>query len=232
LLVTSSVPAVSRVLIAEPDAETRALYRSLLPPDRYDIIEAADGREALTRSLVLPPSLIVTELRLPYIDGFALCQILRGDRLTMNVPILVVTGDVRTSVLDEARKAGVDGILLKPTPPETLMSEVERLVQRSSALRARGTAVIRKAAAQRETASKALAKAEAVRRQHGVANRSTKNPPVAPPSLLCPSCDRPLAYNQSHVGGVGKLQEQWDDFVCTSCGLFQYRHRTRKLRRL
>ena len=62
----------------------------------------------------------------------------------------------------------------------------------------------------------------------------TKAPPATPPELICPSCDRPLLYECSHVGGVNtRHSEQWDDYTCSaSCGTFVYRHRTRKLRRV
>jgi hypothetical protein len=59
-------------------------------------------------------------------------------------------------------------------------------------------------------------------------------PPIPPPTLLCPSCDRPLTYRRSHVGGVSsRHSEQWDYYDCVSrCGTFQYRARTRKLRKV
>jgi hypothetical protein len=62
----------------------------------------------------------------------------------------------------------------------------------------------------------------------------TTTPPVVPPTLVCPACDRPLTYQRSHVGGVNeRLKEQWDYFVCPAgCGAFQYRNRTRKLRKV
>jgi hypothetical protein len=61
----------------------------------------------------------------------------------------------------------------------------------------------------------------------------TSTPPLTPPELLCPNCDRPLSYDRSHIGGVSERhQEQWDYFECGACGTFQYRQRTRKLRRL
>ena len=60
----------------------------------------------------------------------------------------------------------------------------------------------------------------------------TTSPTTAAPELICPGCDQPLLYRRSHIGGVSERHpEQWDDFVCASCGAFHYRHRTRKLRR-
>jgi hypothetical protein len=62
---------------------------------------------------------------------------------------------------------------------------------------------------------------------------TTTVPPIEPPALTCPSCDHPLKYDHSHIGGVSdRHAEQWDYFACSTCGPFQYRHRTRKLRRV
>jgi hypothetical protein len=62
----------------------------------------------------------------------------------------------------------------------------------------------------------------------------TTEPPVAPPSLVCPDCDQVLRYQRSHVGGVSaRHPEQWDYFECANgCGMFQYRRRTRKLKKV
>ena len=57
---------------------------------------------------------------------------------------------------------------------------------------------------------------------------STPAPPA--PQLFCPTCDLPLVYRQTVVGGVKPL-ERWDYFECRSCGAFVYRDRTRQLRR-
>lgn len=60
--------------------------------------------------------------------------------------------------------------------------------------------------------------------------RVTSTPEIMPPQLSCPSCDRPLVYRQTVIGGI-KPVERWDYFECLACGPFVYRDRTRKLRR-
>jgi len=69
---------------------------------------------------------------------------------------------------------------------------------------------------------------------HSHQRRETTTPPNPPVELRCPTCDRPLRYRKSFIGGVSaKHSEQWDYFDClTGCGTFQYRQRTRKLRRV
>ena len=79
--------------------------------------------------------------------------------------------------------------------------------------------------------SRAVTRRTMLSRSH--ARHHTTTPPAAPPVLMCPSCDRPLRYLHSHIGGVSiRHQEQWDYFECPgNCGTFQYRERTRKLKR-
>jgi len=62
----------------------------------------------------------------------------------------------------------------------------------------------------------------------------TKLPPAEPPRLKCPSCDHPLHYDRSYVGGVNASHaEQWDYYTCASeSQRYQYRHRTRRLTRV
>jgi hypothetical protein len=62
---------------------------------------------------------------------------------------------------------------------------------------------------------------------------TTTTPPLRPPELKCLSCDVTLKYEHSFVGGVSdRHPEQWDYYKCDQCGTFQYRQRTRKLRRV
>lgn len=61
----------------------------------------------------------------------------------------------------------------------------------------------------------------------------TTQPQMRPPALTCPSCERPLTYQFSRIGGVSeRFPEQWDFLACGTCGSVEYRPRTRKMRRL
>jgi two-component system chemotaxis response regulator CheY len=117
-----------RILIVDPDADTRSLYRAFVQLAGGDVVEASDGRDALVKALMHPPALVMTETRLPIIDGFALCEGLRRDVMTRAVPILVVTGDTGPAVLERARTAGADATLVKPSL-DAVLSEIRRLLQ-------------------------------------------------------------------------------------------------------
>jgi hypothetical protein len=60
----------------------------------------------------------------------------------------------------------------------------------------------------------------------------TTEPPASPPSLHSPSCAGRLRYLRSYLSGTRRHPEQWDDDACATCGTFQYRQRTRTLRRV
>lgn len=222
----SQVPEIShhsrssvRVLVADADDDTRSLYRDSLRRAGCDVVDAADGRDALVKALSHRPTIVITETRLPIFDGYALCEILRHDSVTRGVPILVVTTETRPSELDRARYAGADCVLHKPVSLDALFQEIQRLVQcpeRPSEC----APWIRPSSQRNKTLAKAHRRFE------------TTAPPAHPPELACPSCDRPLLYDGSHIGGVSsKHAEQWDRYTCpASCGTFEYRQRTRRLR--
>jgi CheY-like chemotaxis protein len=224
-----------RVLVADADAETRTLYRMALPFAGCDVTEAADGRDALTKALAEPPTLIITELRLPFIDGFALCEILRRDAATHALPILVVTAETCPAELNRIRNAGATAVLVKPTQPDAIVSEVRKLMTNGfNGHSGRGTsAPIHAVVAPNPSAPVAGSDAHSSALSKSHARFRTTTPPMAPPTLTCPSCDQLLKYEHSHVGGVSeRFSEQWDYYSCSTCGPFQYRQRTRKLRRV
>jgi CheY-like chemotaxis protein len=188
------------VLLVEPDADMRTRYRAALEEIGYDVDEAEDGREALALAFSRRPSFIVTQTRLAFIDGYELCALLRRDRETRAARIVVLSEDAHPLQIERARSAGADAGLNTPCMPDTLVAEIQRLNPRRPAINA-------------------------------FDRFDTTRPPLMPPSLRCPSCGGPLRYVRSHVGGVSaRHREQWDYFECRSCGTFQYRQRTRKLR--
>jgi twitching motility two-component system response regulator PilG len=117
-----------RILVADADAAARAFYRESLKGSPCDVVDAMDGRVALVKALVHRPSLVITETRLPLCDGYALCEVLRTDSTTRQVPILVVTSETRLSSLHRARAAGADAVLVKPVSPETLLVVIQGLL--------------------------------------------------------------------------------------------------------
>ena len=230
--IRQAISTPRKILVADPDAESRGKYAHLLGLLEADIVHATDGRDALVKVLEHRFALLITEAQLPLIDGYALCEVIRRDAFIRTIPIVVVTADARPTALRRALIAGADVVLAKPFPVDALSVQAKRLLVDGSG----------GAHGHREDQpidiEPASEPADGSARTRAVKSRAhkryeTTQPPAAPPVLRCPSCDASLVYGFSHVGGVSAREpEQWDYYTCSgACGQFRYRQRTRKLQR-
>ncbi len=225
-------------LLVDRDWDTRQMYAAFLKQRAFEVEEADDGREALAKAISHHPDVVVTETRLPGIDGFVLCRLLREDPSTHDIPLVVVTGDAFESDIKRARTSGADRVLTKPCLPEHLADQLREVLSLARHVRDLSKAARSNAAAEAVRAGELLERSQLIARRPILSRThrrgDTTDPPLAPPDLRCPICDGPLKYMKSYVGGVSiKHQEQWDDFTCpNNCGSFQYRQRTRRVRRI
>lgn len=221
-------------LVVDPDWETRLLYRECLAFHRWSVMEAESGPEALAKAIGCRPGLIVSETRLPGFTGIALCQLLRRDVATHHVPFVFVTADVQPATLAKATQAGADLVLTKPCPPDQLLEGIRAAVVRTRRQQTEAVPLTQPREDERALTPAALANTSSRRTTLKNLHRrgETGNPPRPPPVLHCPDCAQLLQYLRSHIGGVSsKNAEQWDYFECRRCGGFEYRARTKKLRK-
>src|SRR5262249_5095458 len=211
-----------RVLLAEPDRDARQRYVEALRPLGCEAIETSDGREALVEALVRQPSVVVMETRLPLVNGPALCEVLRRDAQTRCVPIVALASDPALEA-ERIRRAGATSILVKPFGDDALCAEVRRLVEAPPVATPPPVFML---ASELNLAAALNGTRKRMANSKLHVRCTTTTPPAAPPALRCPTCDGPLMYERSHLGGVSQRQpEQWDDYVCPVCGTFEYRHR-------
>ena len=137
----ATTPGLPRLLIADPDRDTRELYSHWFRQNGYDVVHAANGRDALEKALATRLSLVITETWLPQLDGFALCQQLRQHPETSAVPIIVVTADARRDALDRAFRAGANVVLVKPVSPDDVFNDALTSIRLAKELDERGNAV-------------------------------------------------------------------------------------------
>jgi CheY-like chemotaxis protein len=116
-----------------PDAlDIWALYlRSL----GYDVSTAADGTTAVTKAEQLLPDLIVLDLELPGISGFEAAKRLRRNASTHDIPLIAATGYSHERQIAMALDAGFDEVAVKPINPESLVEQIERLLDETVVVR-------------------------------------------------------------------------------------------------
>jgi len=222
---------LGQLLLVDPDRTNRAIYAEALRLAGFDVSEASDGRTALTRALIERPSVVVLmEVRLLHVDGYSLCQVLSRDRETQSAAIVALIDEAHRNALLRLRTAGADAVLIRPIEPEVLLRQTLKCLTATSQ-RQRGAGAPTSASSEHDPTD--LEDAAGRRRPlvKSYERFTTTEPPRRPPALICPSCDHALTYECSHIGGVSeRYAEQWDDYRCSPCGSFQFRHRTRRLR--
>ncbi|MBN1947719.1 MAG: response regulator [Bradymonadales bacterium] len=147
----SNLPAGSpRILLVEDNADLRAfLARSLA--EEYRIITAADGQEGLLAAQRYKPNLIVTDIMMPRMNGYELCQHIREDPILAPIPVILVTAKSGSDALVEGLSVGADDYVTKPFDLRELRARIaaqlraksleRRLSERESRLTALGQMV-------------------------------------------------------------------------------------------
>ena len=119
---------MSRILIIEDEAPMRTALTDLLAAEGYRVLSAVDGESGLRRAIEEKPDLVLLDVMMPKLDGFALCAELRRLALTMPVLMLTAKGQIedRVAGLD----VGADDYLVKPFSTEELLARVRALLRR------------------------------------------------------------------------------------------------------
>jgi len=122
------------VLIVEDDDDTREMYRWYLSRCGLVVEEARSGPEAIAKTRIVRPDVVVADITLPGVDGFEVCRAVRRDPATAPIPFIALTGYSRPDGPEKARRAGFDVFLLKPTPLSRVLVEIFRLARRSACI--------------------------------------------------------------------------------------------------
>ena len=121
-----------RVMLVDDDAAVRSAVSGALAGEGYDVDCLGDAEEALRQALAAPPSLVLLDVSMPRLDGWELCEILRRQSQTREVPVLFLTG--RTDVRDRitAMQVGGTDFISKPFHAKDLRAKVRALVGRDT----------------------------------------------------------------------------------------------------
>ncbi|MCK6073568.1 response regulator transcription factor [Paenibacillus silvae] len=119
---------MATILVADDDANIRELVCLFLRNDGFDTVEAVDGKKALDLYQQTPVDLVVLDIMMPVMDGWALCKELR--RLNADLPLLMLTARGETWEKVKGFELGSDDYLTKPFDPLELTARVKALLKR------------------------------------------------------------------------------------------------------
>jgi CheY-like chemotaxis protein len=128
---------MGRILIADDDPDVRTLVAVTLG-DSQTILEAADGLEALHLARKEVFDLVLLDVMMPRMDGFEACRQLKGDPLTMNIPVIMLTARGTREDLERGREAGADDYFVKPFSPIALLDKIAQVLEKGQEQKVHG----------------------------------------------------------------------------------------------
>ena len=127
------------ILIAEDNPTNRELLRELLEIRGYTVAEACNGQEALVSVEQAPPDILLLDIGMPVLDGFAVMRKLRENPRFTSLPVVAVTAYAMQGDREKIMDSGFNGYLSKPVNSTTLFHELDRLLGHPKAQSASGS---------------------------------------------------------------------------------------------
>jgi len=124
----------TKVLVVDDEEDVRSTLCEFLGEHGFAAVEAADGEEALAKSFTEKPDLILLDLRLPKVDGYQVCQTLKGNPITSVIPIIMVTALNATPQKVMGMEYGADDYIEKPFDLEELLARIRMVMRRAQAV--------------------------------------------------------------------------------------------------
>jgi signal transduction histidine kinase/DNA-binding response OmpR family regulator/ligand-binding sensor domain-containing protein len=116
------------ILLIEDNADVITYLSSFLA-NEYAIITAPNGKLGVEKAIQVTPDLVVSDVMMPEMDGFEVCEILKNDERTSHIPIILLTAKSDTKAKLEGLGQGADAFLVKPFNREELLIRIEKLIE-------------------------------------------------------------------------------------------------------
>jgi two-component system, cell cycle response regulator DivK len=117
-----------RILVVEDQEDNRRIVRDLLTSVGYEVIEAVTGDEGVAMAGAHTPALILMDIQLPGLDGYAATRRIKADPALRQIPIIAVTSYALSGDDLKAQQAGCDAYVSKPFSPRVLLAKIREFV--------------------------------------------------------------------------------------------------------
>ena len=112
------------ILHVEDNLENRLLVKRLLLSEGYTVVEAESGTDCLKVLLTLHPDLILMDINMPDMDGYALTNQLKSNSAFLDIPIVAITANVMKGDRERTVQAGCDGYIEKPIDVDRFLDQI------------------------------------------------------------------------------------------------------------
>lgn len=121
---------VARVLLIDDDQSNLDFMRSLLQIDGHDLVWAADGGKGLDAARQLRPDLVICDVIMPHLGGYAVLETLRADPQLSGVPVILFSAAMNEEARAMGLRRGADAVLAKPFDLESLLGEIRNCLKK------------------------------------------------------------------------------------------------------
>lgn len=121
---------MAKILVADDDRDVRELCIFTLQFAGHEVFGASNGEEAINQAKQTLPDLIIMDVRMPKINGFEACKILKADPFTCTIPVIFLSVRVEDSEVQTGLNAGAVDYLHKPISPDRLSEKVKTHLQK------------------------------------------------------------------------------------------------------
>ncbi len=119
-----------RALVIEDNEQNRYLATFLLEASGYEVVAAIDGPQGVELARTLVPDVILLDIQLPRMDGYAVARALREIEALVDIPIIAVTSYAMVGDRAKTLAAGCNGYIEKPIDPDTFIAEIDLIAVR------------------------------------------------------------------------------------------------------
>lgn len=117
-----------KILVVDDEVDLVDALAMRLENDGYEVIKALDGKEGYEKAQSSQPDVVVLDLRMPRMDGFQVCRLIKFDETLKHIKVLILTAHNSESARKSCRDVGADALLAKPYEYAELLQTMRQLV--------------------------------------------------------------------------------------------------------
>jgi two-component system chemotaxis response regulator CheY len=118
-----------RIMTVDDSASVRQMVAFTLKEAGYEVVEAVDGKDALTKLQASQVHMVITDLNMPNLDGIGLIKGVRANAAYKFIPIIMLTTESQDTKKQEGKSAGATGWIVKPFKPEQLITVIKKVLE-------------------------------------------------------------------------------------------------------
>ena len=129
-MVTPTHPSAKTVLIIDDQPFFITMQQNILQKQGFRVVSAANGQEGLAKAKQHKPDLILLDIEMPGMDGFAVCEKLKQDESLKHIPVIVLTATQDAKLNERAFKVGAEITLLKSVPADRMLNMLRIAIEK------------------------------------------------------------------------------------------------------